>query len=553
MRPDVFAVNGAVIEPLAYAEDGRVFECDHPRHTAARCFADEGYFDEIRKTLDALEVKSLRPLRAVLVQARDALISRIKRVKDLPRPRDVGLKGMPAFRRAIRDLLQTASATGGRDAKREVRLARRRLGDQKRKNFKGSDAFTPRNAATWMREKEFFVTDLLDEAITKDVRGILVNALKTGELNDVVADKIWTAFENYIGDPDVLRDGEPLSAARLETIVRTNLTDAYNHGRMMEYTSDDMLPFLNAIRYSAILDSRTTEVCRFLDGKCFTPEDPDLTDLLPPNHFNCRSIVVPVVVGEAVNEDDYITPADVGFAKGLADSKFLAYNPDQVRDWHGRWGDGNMSPGRHIAKIDRGQFARLEPKEAEQLDNMYRSAAAAKDAFDARLTQIADQVGGKAELPPLKGAQRAVDKIKSDYNGNSGQIKDLIRGTIVVDNPRAAAKVLAAIRESKDTFEVSNKGFRNLLDPKANPDDGYRDAKMNVHLHGVMGEIQINVPAMLEAKHAVHGMYVEREKISRDAKDRGYMPHERERVNALNAGMKARYDSAWALTKDTNS
>ncbi|MDZ4343573.1 MAG: phage minor head protein, partial [Candidatus Binatia bacterium] len=156
-----------------------------------------------------------------------------------------------------------------------------------KKTYAAPAAFRPRNAAKWMREKEFYVTDLLDSQITESVRGVLVNGLKTGELNAVVADKIWTAFEPYLGDPNILRDGEPLSPARLEAIVRTNLTDAYNHGRMMEYTSDDMLPFLNAIRYSAILDERTTPVCSFLDGKLFDPIDPDLTDLLPPNHFNC--------------------------------------------------------------------------------------------------------------------------------------------------------------------------------------------------------------------------------------------------------------------------
>jgi uncharacterized protein with gpF-like domain len=71
------------------------------------------------------------------------------------------------------------------------------------------------------------------------------------------------------------------------------------------------------------LDERTTEVCAYLDGKLFSPTDPDLTDLLPPNHFNCRSIVVPVVVGEAIDQEDFITPDEVGKALSLADKKFV--------------------------------------------------------------------------------------------------------------------------------------------------------------------------------------------------------------------------------------
>mgnify|MGYP001619700185 FL=1 len=38
---------------------------------------------------------------------------------------------------------------------------------------------------------------------------------------------------------------------------------------------------------------------------------------------NCRSIVVPIVVGETVNESAFITPAEVGRARSLADAKFL--------------------------------------------------------------------------------------------------------------------------------------------------------------------------------------------------------------------------------------
>jgi len=38
---------------------------------------------------------------------------------------------------------------------------------------------------------------------------------------------------------------------------------------------------------------------------------------------NCRSIIVPIVAGETVDEADFITDAEVGEARALADAKFL--------------------------------------------------------------------------------------------------------------------------------------------------------------------------------------------------------------------------------------
>lgn len=90
------------------------------------------------------------------------------------------------------------------------------------------------------------------------------------------------------------------------------------------------MPFLDGIRYSAVLDSRTTPVCRYLHERIFRPEDIQLTGLIPPNHFNCRSLVVPIIVGELSKPPDYkvdpkvyITDEEILHAQALADAKFL--------------------------------------------------------------------------------------------------------------------------------------------------------------------------------------------------------------------------------------
>ena len=75
--------------------------------------------------------------------------------------------------------------------------------------------------------------------------------------------------------------------------------------------------------------AHNTQVCLFLGkmndgrGALFRPRDADLEELVPPNHFNCRSLIVPVVAGQAVSESEFITDEQVGRAKALADARFL--------------------------------------------------------------------------------------------------------------------------------------------------------------------------------------------------------------------------------------
>lgn len=186
-----------------------------------------------------------------------------------------------------------------------------------------TSSFIPRPALQWLRQKAFYISDILGDKILADAKGMILNAIKTGRTTQDVLIDLAVVLLPYLGDPAVVKDDEQLTPHRLETIVRTNTTEAYNHGRLTTFVDPEVLPFVDWIRYSAILDTRTTEVCRYLHMKLFRPEASALEELLPPNHFNCRSIVVPVVVGETVDMKDVITAAQIGRAKSLADAKFL--------------------------------------------------------------------------------------------------------------------------------------------------------------------------------------------------------------------------------------
>ena len=78
----------------------------------------------------------------------------------------------------------------------------------------------------------------------------------------------------------------------LETVYRTNITSAYNAGRWAQIERNkDIIKYL---RYVAIDDDRTTPICRALNGTTLPPDDSFWKKYTPPQHFNCRSTIMPI-------------------------------------------------------------------------------------------------------------------------------------------------------------------------------------------------------------------------------------------------------------------
>ena len=181
---------------------------------------------------------------------------------------------------------------------------------------------------------------------------------------------------------------------------------------------------------------------------------------------------------------------------------------------------------------------------------MYEKAAANKDAFDETNAKIAKELGGKAAIVPLKGSQRAVDKITKSYDNDPTKIKDLLRTTIEI---KSLKDVDSAIDKLKAQYGEPSK-LRNLLDPKSDSlgGSGYRDVNMVVEINGSHAEVQINLPAMLEAKEKAHIYYEEVRIIVEDAAVAGRKlnVYEEAKVNKANENMKKLYDAAWeSITK----
>jgi SPP1 gp7 family putative phage head morphogenesis protein len=78
-----------------------------------------------------------------------------------------------------------------------------------------------------------------------------------------------------------------------EALVRTAVTHTSNSGMLETLRSNPGV--IDGVRYLATLDDRTTRLCLSLDGTEWDLDDPDIIVPGRDTHYNCRSILTPLV------------------------------------------------------------------------------------------------------------------------------------------------------------------------------------------------------------------------------------------------------------------
>ncbi len=91
-------------------------------------------------------------------------------------------------------------------------------------------------------------------------------------------------------------------APRLETVFRSNVMQAYNDGRADVFADPEVRKARPYLRFDAVGDSRTSEICEALNGKVLPADDSFWRTHSPPLHPNCRSILTPLTHPEAAEE-----------------------------------------------------------------------------------------------------------------------------------------------------------------------------------------------------------------------------------------------------------
>jgi SPP1 gp7 family putative phage head morphogenesis protein len=155
----------------------------------------------------------------------------------------------------------------------------------------------------WILAQADLLTSIETAEILRLSKPVLIEAIRSGKgVRETIAilDGVLKGYDLNLG------------AARLETIVRTNTLAAFNQARLEQFAavSDE----IQAYQYSAIWDDRTSEICQALDTKIISKAEVDKYN--PPNHFNCRSVLIPIFDDEEKVQPSQL-PATVSSGGGF--------------------------------------------------------------------------------------------------------------------------------------------------------------------------------------------------------------------------------------------
>jgi SPP1 gp7 family putative phage head morphogenesis protein len=145
------------------------------------------------------------------------------------------------------------------------------------------DVIYPKEALEFLEKYSLEISVITDETVLNRIRKELKKGLEEGLNNrDLIANIKETA-------------GTWMSDWHAQTIARTESSKMYNAGRLARWLDPENNGFVEALQYDAIVDKRTTQLCRHLDGMIVSITRSDvIAEYTPPNHFQCRATWLPV-------------------------------------------------------------------------------------------------------------------------------------------------------------------------------------------------------------------------------------------------------------------
>lgn len=197
---------------------------------------------------------------------------KILAAQDIEKISDLKLKNLSKIKKVLKSQLANLNKDGKKQAASEL--------------LSGAQYASPLPSDEFMNflEQELFtyVGDW-EYTIKKQTRIALIEAIKDG--------KSLTSVLDVLDD-----EGVALSEESLERYARTKSTEVYNRGRQEFFESTGVV---SAYQFSAVIDDRVSDVCEGLHGKIFDAgKEP-----IPPLHFNCRSILIPITKYEEYKPD----------------------------------------------------------------------------------------------------------------------------------------------------------------------------------------------------------------------------------------------------------
>ena len=308
------------------------------------------------RTIDELAapIKAAR-LRAILAQLKDSLGTWAGDATEITAAELQGIAQLQS--EFVADQLRKALPAGARDAVNTVEISPQfaqsvvttdptqlnvvALSDDLFKSVYGAEALA-QQAGTGVfnltAAQGATITLPNGEVVTKAFRGIAVDqaerfsqvvrqGLLTGEPTPAIAKRLIGSLQ-FGEEAKTVRQliaagGQATAVADNQVIalIRTSINQVANAASQQVYEANqDITP---RYRYVATLDTRTSAICRALDGKEFEyGKGP-----MPPQHFNCRSTTVPIIDPDILPPSTTATraskdgqvPIDTTYGKWLKD------------------------------------------------------------------------------------------------------------------------------------------------------------------------------------------------------------------------------------------
>jgi SPP1 gp7 family putative phage head morphogenesis protein len=264
-------------------------------------------FKQIEKNLDTIEADTLEDMQGWLTKQQDAVIkfitgklARGELTTGLIRT-GIDLKFIKDQKDTMKAMFNEGYGFGGKDVKREIGPANFITAQQ-------GIALPPERALSYFATKADIIVGNVKSKITEELKNVLLVGLREGTSVQELTARIMDIYKPYLETGEIEEAGRLLKPHRLEAIIRTNLSDAYNSGRLDLAKDPDLKDFIVGFEFSEILDDRTTEISREIDGKIIRADSPNLDKLTYPLHWNDRGVIVPVTKRDLPAE--FMTPAE---------------------------------------------------------------------------------------------------------------------------------------------------------------------------------------------------------------------------------------------------
>jgi len=226
--------------------------------------------------------------------------------------------------------------------------------------------------------------------------------LVQGESSDVIARRV-VGTSRAQGTDGITQ----LSRRSAAALTRT-ATIAYSNAARQEFFTENNTLFTEEL-YVATLDSRTTPICRSLDGRRFpVGEGPQ-----PPLHFNCRSLRVAVIGEDVVGNRPFNPTTQRGLLREFTSTEGLGRISSRAnlpRGFKGKFdrfarGEARSMIGRVPAKVTYDQFLRRQSTEFQN-DTLGVTKARIFRA-GATLDRFVDRAGNEIPLRLLSRSDAA--------------------------------------------------------------------------------------------------------------------------------------------------